>query len=164
MKYCERCGQKMLDEESFCPACGAPTASEIKREKQEKALIKRKKARNESLCVIAGVVMIATCLLLAVLAYLGFALWMVYVFFFFIFLIASAYGGNEQHFDWNFIDPRIFLLGSLIPILWIVPMAIVLFVKAAKGAKISMAFKICTLIFCSVPAGIILLFVKDEED
>ena len=89
MKYCERCGQKMLDEESFCPACGAPTASEIKREKQEKALIKRKKARNESLCVIAGVVMIVTCLLLAVLAYLGFALWMVYVFFFFIFFLVS---------------------------------------------------------------------------
>lgn len=51
MKYCERCGQKMLDEESFCPACGAPTASEIKREKQEKALIKTAKKQGTKVYV-----------------------------------------------------------------------------------------------------------------
>ncbi len=154
----------MVTEENFCPSCGAPTAREKAIERERKAEEKNKKSTRKALCIIAGVVMIATCFLLAALAYLGFALWVVYALFFFIYLIAGAYGGTEQPFEWNFIDPRIFFLGTLIPILWIIPMAIVLFTKGAKGTKISKAFKICTLIFCSVPAGIILLFVKDDED
>ena len=53
------------------------------------------------------------------------------------------------------------LIGSLITLAWTVPMTVHVFRKLDKGEPIGLAFKICTLIFVNIIAGILLL-VKDS--
>ena len=48
-----------------------------------------------------------------------------------------------------------------IGLLWIIPMAIVYIIKFCKRSKISTGFKVCVLIFMSLPGGILLLCAKD---
>ena len=56
------------------------------------------------------------------------------------------------------------LTGMLLPFAWTIPMTIYLWNKLDKNEPVGMAFKICTLIFCSLVAGILLLCVDLEQD
>lgn len=49
------------------------------------------------------------------------------------------------------------LCGFLIPLLWCVPMTISYFNKIKRGEPISTAFKVCSLLFVSLIAGILML-------
>lgn len=49
----------------------------------------------------------------------------------------------------------------LIPLCWCIPMTVVLFKKIKKGEKIGMGFKVCTLLFISTIAGILILCDRD---
>ncbi|MBQ9266080.1 MAG: zinc-ribbon domain-containing protein [Bacilli bacterium] len=46
---------------------------------------------------------------------------------------------------------------ALIPLAWMIPMCIHVNEKLKTGEEISIGFKICTLLFCSTIAGILLL-------
>lgn len=46
---------------------------------------------------------------------------------------------------------------TLIPLAWIIPMTVSLFNKSKTGEKVSTGFKVCTLLFVNVIAGILLL-------
>ena len=52
---------------------------------------------------------------------------------------------------------------SLIPLCWMIPMTVSLNNRIKNKEPISVAFKVCTLLFVSVIAGIILL-VGDDND
>jgi len=50
----------------------------------------------------------------------------------------------------------------LIPLCWTIPMTVVLCKKLEKQEKISVGLKICTLLFCSLIAGVLLLCIDEE--
>ncbi len=50
----------------------------------------------------------------------------------------------------------------LIPLAWCIPMTVSYFNKVKKGQPVSMAFKVCTLLFVNLIAGIIMLCDKDH--
>lgn len=71
------------------------------------------------------------------------------------------------------IDPAIFItvyniicivfaLFSLVPLCWSIPMTVVTYRGFQKKTKLSIAFKVCTLIFVNIISGILLLC--DQED
>ena len=47
-----------------------------------------------------------------------------------------------------------------IPIVWCLPMTIYYFNKTKKGEKVSTGFKVCALLFVSLPGGVIMLCDK----
>lgn len=49
------------------------------------------------------------------------------------------------------------LLVSLIPLCWTIPMTVHAFRKLNRNEPIGTGFKVCTLLFCSLVAGILLL-------
>ena len=107
MKYCEKCGNELLDEAVICPKCGCPTA-------EYKAL----PSKNDDMATIVKIFMIIGCVLS------GFAF--------------------------------------LIPLAWTIPMTVVVCRRLENREPISIALKICTLLFCSVVAGIFLLCMDDN--
>ena len=56
------------------------------------------------------------------------------------------------------------LAGFLIPFCWTIPMTIHLLKKLEKNEPISIGFKVCTLLFCSLIAGIMLLCIDTKQD
>ncbi len=54
------------------------------------------------------------------------------------------------------------LILFLIPLIWCIPMTIYYFNAVKKNEKVGLAFKICTIIFVSTIAGI-LLFVDENN-
>ncbi len=50
---------------------------------------------------------------------------------------------------------------TLIPLCWMIPMTVSLFNKAKTGEPITTGFKVCTLLFVSLVAGICLLCDND---
>ena len=54
------------------------------------------------------------------------------------------------------------LTGYLIPLAWCIPMTVVYFKKIKNNQPISTAFKICSLLFVSLVAGILMLCDKDN--
>ena len=54
------------------------------------------------------------------------------------------------------------LMGYTIPLAWCIPMTIIYFNKVKNGQHISTGFKVCTLIFVSTIAGILMLCDKDN--
>lgn len=71
MKYCQKCGAELKDEDTFCPKCGHNTQAEVKAE----VVSKPARRRDDSLMVVAEVF----CIICTVLA--GFAIiplcWMI---------------------------------------------------------------------------------------
>ena len=56
----------------------------------------------------------------------------------------------------------VFALLSLVPLCWSIPMTVVTYRGFQKKTKLSIAFKVCTLIFVNIISGILLLC--DQED
>lgn len=50
----------------------------------------------------------------------------------------------------------------IIPLIWCIPMTVSLFRKVKSGRRIGVGFKVCTLLFVSLVAGIVLL-CRDER-
>ena len=49
----------------------------------------------------------------------------------------------------------------LIPLCWCLPMTIIYFGKVNRGEKVSVAFKVCSLLFVSLIGGILMLCDKE---
>ena len=50
---------------------------------------------------------------------------------------------------------------EVIPLAWTIPMTVILLRKLDRNEPISLAFKVCTLLFCSMVSGIMLLCLDD---
>ena len=65
-----------------------------------------------------------------------------------VFMVLACFWGSSLYF---------------IPLFWCVPMTISCFKKLEKGEPLGMAFKICTLLFVSRIAGILMLILDDNK-
>ncbi len=61
------------------------------------------------------------------------------------------------------IELIISLIVGLLPLAWCIPMTIIIFRKLKNNEPIGTALKVCTLIFVSLIAGIMLLCLKDNN-
>ena len=126
MKYCEHCGNELLDEAVMCPKCGT--------------ILKIKKDKNA----------------------LGFAAWILMI----VSIVATVLSSIGMFFFYLDIDPDIsfaifILISNLVPLAWIIPMTVSLKRKVKYDLYISKAFKVCTLLFVNILAGIFLLCTKE---
>lgn len=67
-------------------------------------------------------------------------------------------------------DPNTAMIGTiamilcLIPLAWCIPMTIHFGRKQKKGESVGMAFKVCTLLFVNLVAGILMLCMRSDND
>ena len=142
--FCSHCGHEVSDEAVVCIHCGCM----IDRPKQTNRGIAQNipssnQAKVSGLKIAAKVFMIISVSLDA-------------VYFFFMLglaLVASA-PTNADFLSLGFM--------YLIPLIWQIPMLGCFLNKIRNGEPISIGFKVCTLIFFSLIAGILLLC--DQED
>ena len=142
--FCSHCGHEVSDEAVVCIHCGCM----IDRPKQtNKGIAQNISSSNQAkvsgLKIAAKVFMIISVSLDA-------------VYFFFMLglaLVASA-PTNADFLGLGFM--------YLIPLIWQIPMLGCFLNKIRNGEPISIGFKVCTLIFFSLIAGILLLC--DQED
>ncbi len=137
-KFCSKCGNKMLEEAVICPSCGC-AATEANTQKPTKA-------NGTGLKTAAKVFMVIPC-----------AVWaLIFVIFTFASVGSCLAVGGAVHFT--------VLLVSLIyaiPLAWCLPMTIIYFRKCNNGENVGTGFKICSLLFVSLLAGIFMLCDKD---
>ncbi len=155
MKYCSHCGAQLLDEAVVCPKCGCPTES-------KKPVVSENRS---GLGTAARVFMIIQCVALV-------------AFLLIIFLMFIVFAGilseglppmeGEQGMPEVLTPQMIRIMGGIycgvlaIPLLWIIPMTVSLGGKLKRGEHVSLAFKVCTLIFVNVISGILLLCMNER--
>ena len=132
MKYCSYCGKELMDEDVFCSACG----SKVEKRTKCKA--------NRVFKLIAKIAAGVSCGLWAMI---------LSVFSLEFTLIGLVEGENV----WLLVG-----LLLLIPLVWKIPLMISVYKKFKYYEYMSKVYKICVLIFLSIPAGIMLLLMKDE--
>ena len=54
------------------------------------------------------------------------------------------------------------ITGFLVPLAWCIPMTVIYFKKIERGEPLSVAFKVCSLLFVSLLAGIF-MFIDNEQ-
>lgn len=143
MKYCSKCGTELQDSDIYCPKCGAKVGNSSSANEftytntnynYDGGSSNNVQSNNNS-----------------TLLKVGFAFGIVNIvaclFMFFIYL--GVFG------------PYTFMY--LIPLFWDIPMVIYVY-KAMKDSSIrlSMAFKVCYLLFVNLIGGICLLCIKDN--
>jgi len=139
MKYCSHCGAEIMDEAVVCPHCGCA--------------VDTKKKSNHGLQTAAKILMIISCCSCALSA--------LYSAFFgnAIFSIMLQYGGVEAE-SVEVIAGSIGIISAivtLIPLAWMIPMTISYSRKVKNREALTTAFKVCTLIFVNIIAGILML-------
>lgn len=65
--------------------------------------------------------------------------------------------------DADMLTVVINVLLALVPYIWIIPMYCHFNKKIANCEPISVAFKVCTLLFVNIVSGILLLTINDKE-
>ena len=130
MKYCSRCGAQLFDEAVICIKCGCAVAP-AGIPGQEKTL----KKSSSGMRTAAFVLMIIKL--------------SIFTFYSLLCLISGIALGE--------IDYLIAGLILLVPFSWQLPMLIYCGMKRKSGEAIGVGFKVCTLIFFNLIAGILLL-------
>lgn len=149
MSYCSHCGTQLTSTDRFCPSCGAPVEGE-----RRPSTAYRADTRRDDPFVQDG--------------------------------NAQQYGTVERR-PWGEPQPypaapqktesglltaaKVFMILAciagaafyLIPLAWMLPMTISLFNKAKHGRPISVGFKVCTLLFVNLIAGILLLAMPSDD-
>lgn len=150
MSYCSHCGTRLTSTDRFCPSCGASVDSE----RRPSSAYQADTRRNDPFMQDAN---------------------------------AQQYGTVERR-PWGEPQPypataprktesglltaaKVFMILScisgafcyLIPLAWMLPMTISLFGKAKRGQPISVGFKVCTLLFVNLIAGILLLAMPSDD-
>lgn len=153
MKYCSKCGNELMDEAVFCPKCGcAVNGAAINVDLQQE----QSTPHESTMSTLAKVFMIISVVIS------GFE------------LIFSAFMGSVSFpllFYYSSYDDEMAGATALIVILVLITLAsffahlimtIVYFKKLKRGEPIGTAFKVCSLIFVSLVAGILMLCDKDN--
>ena len=128
--YCVHCGKEINENAVICPNCGVPT---------DKYYASNKKSDNNGLQTAAKIFLIISCVGIGLLFLIGF-------------IVLMAVG---ILFHAGAIGCASFLY--LIPLAWCLPMTIH-YCKATKNNEIvGIGFKVCTLLFVNLIAGILML-------
>ena len=166
MKYCSKCGKELFDEAVVCPECGCMVNSEgahigycwkcgaplkegvpyctscgcaVKGEEPKKACDDPKKNRSLIKASIAFLILACVGCIISLIA--G------------IYLVVLV----------GWVTKAIEYIATGASILWTLPMTIVYIHQTQNHKPVSLAFKVCTIIFASRVAGIIMLFAKEEN-
>lgn len=132
MKYCTHCGAEIVDEAVICVHCGCATNDTKPTAKSHS---------NNTLLTVAKVFMIISCVEYP-------ALGLLYAFFL---LVGMQVGLGI-----------LMLFIFCIPLAWCLPMTLTVSRRAKNGEPISVALKVCTLLFVNTIAGILLLCANDN--
>lgn len=146
MKRCAHCGWELMDEAEVCTHCGSTPDSQ--------PIDNSTKNRNDTLAIIARAFLVITlCLFVFVALATGLAAATTAI----IGLWVDAAG---LHLATHIL--LIILACSAIPLCWIVPITIVVGKRLGDKRPISIALKICTLLFVCVVSGILMLCMSNE--
>lgn len=135
MKYCTHCGAELNDDAVVCIKCGCGVAGKVKYCTHCGAEVNE----DAVVCIKCGCSLGAT--------------------------KAAAGGDNETL---KTIIKVFMIIGcvtvgwAIIPLAWCIPMTLSVFRSLKEGRPISMAMKICCLIFVNVVAGVCMLCMKDD--
>ena len=133
MKYCSKCGAQMVDEAVICVKCGCAVMPMPS---------VNEKAASQKSSVLKNLAFVF--MLLSVVFWTSYALFMLLV----------GIGTGEL------VGMLIGLL-FLTPIVWQLPMTIICYQKKQSKEPIGLAFKVCTMFFVNIIAGILLLCDND---
>ena len=138
MKYCVKCGTQLHDDARFCSKCGNPTES-----KQFENQTEYTQPGNSNPNVHYVIHRTAA---------------------------KESNSQSESPYATFRMLAKIFMivgtvlmsLNAVFPLAWCLPMTIYYINKINKGEKVSIAFKICSLIFVSELAGILMLLDTEQ--
>lgn len=156
-KYCKHCGQQVLREAVMCPACKGDLGlqKEISSGKILQILAKIFMILGAVACVIIAIFFLVSGIVLKNVDSIADLISQSHV----AFDIALLYDINVD------LLANICLVcsvGVLLPLFYVIPM-IVHYFKSTKNKKpLSTAFKICTLMFVNMIAGILMICDNDE--
>ncbi len=139
MKYCTKCDAYLPDEAVVCVKCGCPTDPMYACFDEP-----RKPAPKASGLRIAALVLMSITMAIVALCAAMFLL---------LTLIGALLGGGGEGFFSMLVVDFIFLA----PLAWMLPMLVVYCKKLKCRVPIDTGFKICTLIFFNIIAGVLLL-------
>ncbi len=145
MKYCEHCGAEMNDEAQFCPKCGQKVGEDLHENTSVNTSKGERHYNNVCRKVAFGFMVFSmVCTFLA-------------------FLICVITFGNPNASAEIASTSKGAACIYLIPLLWQIPMTVVVFKGIKDGRHIGLGFKICTLIFVSLVSGILLLCDSEKD-
>lgn len=144
MKYCPKCGAELLDDAVMCPNCGASV--------NQNGTVANS-SKYDTLGTVAKVFLIIAivgCVLSALSALLP--------------LMAGAPEGVTEE-QWLLMKSGYIgaIIGGFVPLAWAIPMTVVIFRRLRNYERIGTGLKVCTLIFVSLIAGILLLCMNDNN-
>ena len=146
MKYCMRCDAHLPEEAVVCAKCGYPVNPMYAYfNESSKPPSKVSKLRIAALVLIS----ITT----ASVALFAAMLWV-------LTLIGTLLGGGDSE---GFFSVLMFDFVFSVPLAWMLPMLVVYCKRLKSRVPIGMGFKICTLIFFNIIAGVLLLCDSAEE-
>ncbi len=155
MKYCSHCGAELLDEAEICIHCGCRVANRPSQNSNS----------NQTLGLIAKIFMIITIASQAIAAFAFLAITIVFAITGNIIMAqpdATSGMPATAAFNIGILMLVIYTVAMLIPLAWCIPMTISVHRKLRDKQPISVAFKVCTLLFVNLVSGILLLCMKDE--
>ena len=134
MKYCTHCGSEIDDEAVICVHCGC----DVSEKKSSNT------SNSNSLGKVALIFMILGC-------------------------VFTAIGGVLQGLtsilaNDGLVFGIILTICSLLPLAWGIPMIISFKRKLKNGEPVSTGFKVCTLLFVNIVAGILMLCMPNENN
>ena len=138
MRYCQHCGSEVHDEAVVCVKCGCS----LKKVEQQKS------GNSDTLLIIAKIFMLISCVALP-------SIGLLYGLIFFV--VAAATATLEV-----MIAAIIVIVFLCVPLAWMLPLTIIINNKIKNHEPISIALKVCTLIFVNVVSGILLLCHTDD--
>lgn len=177
MKYCTHCGTQLVEGQAYCHNCGAKVEQNIDQQsssynsqvddffadfqttKQQNYYQKvdtygtftnsqeqsdsQEHFRKSGFSIAAQVLMILTCV--------GYGILVMIV------ALVTLLTGDLMTTAEVVIVPILASLIYLLPLAWVIPMTVVYTKSIKKGKDVSIAFKICTLLFVSLIAGVLML-------
>lgn len=135
VNYFPNCGEELEEDMNFCPVCGEPTEAPEELSCTNDTAITANRQPVKGVGVITAF-MIISCIIDALMIFVG------------ISMISAGISGTM-------------FIGGILPLLWKIPMTVHFYGYATNSKKLSTAFKVCTLIFVSGIAGIIMLCYQE---
>lgn len=153
MKYCQHCGAELHDEAAVCLRCGC----KVSKSQQSSSV-------NNTLGTISKIFMILSSASCAIVAFLLLVLA----------IVVAIVGEIPFPTDVEELSELIGIIMSVglgwmaffyaLPLAWCIPMTVSVHKKLSNKEPISVALKVCTLIFVNQISGILLLCMDENQN
>ncbi len=146
--YCKKCGSFVSSGDNVCRMCGQRIDESVEQDSQSigydySETPNRAATYSDSRVKVAKAFMIVTIAFYSLSALVR--------------LLLGIAAGLDM------LTIAINVLFALVPFIWIIPMYCHFNKKIANFEPISVAFKVCTLLFVNMVSGILLLTINDKE-